>query len=167
MTINTARTTATTDGDVIVFLIGMRFNSLWRPDRWGPVAVSMPRMLNHLVRDPDAGLLHHEQWFGRTTISVQYWRSPEHLHAFAANADAPHLKPWRDFRKLGREGHVGIWHETYVCPPEGYESVYVNMPEFGLGKALGTVPVGPGLATARQRLAQTGAPVDAADGEIR
>lgn len=30
---------------------------------------------------------------------------------------------------------VGIWHETYAASAGSHESVYVNMPAFGLGKA--------------------------------
>lgn len=163
MTIDRRRMTVSSDTDVTVFLIGMRFNSPRRVDRWVPVLMAMPRMLRHLSQDPDSGLLHHELWFGRTTLSLQNWRSPEQLRAFAADASAPHLQPWRDFQRVSREGHVGIWHETYVCSPDRYESFYVNMPEFGLGKALGAIPIGPGLATAKQRLRHTGTQdVDAA-----
>lgn len=140
--------------DVTVFLIGMRFNTPLRVDRWAPVVAAMPRMLRHLSKDPESGLLHHELWFGRTTLALQYWRSPEELRAFAADPSAPHLEPWRKFQRLAHEGHVGIWHETYVCGPGRMESFYVNMPAFGLGKALGTIPIGPGLATAKQRLAR-------------
>ena len=39
---------------------------------------------------------------------------------------------------VGTDGSVGIWHETYVASPGSYESIYVNMPPVGLGKA-GTV----------------------------
>ena len=36
---------------------------------------------------------------------------------------------------IGTNGDVGIWHETYRVRPGDYESVYVNMPSFGVGKA--------------------------------
>jgi hypothetical protein len=67
---------------------------------------------------------------------VQYWRSLEQLLAYATNKDAEHLPAWRAFnRKVGTDGAVGIFHETYQVKPGGFESVYVNMPPFGLGKA--------------------------------
>jgi hypothetical protein len=110
-------------------------------------------MLRYLEQNPEAGLLAHRVWFGRTTILVSYWRSPEHLQQFAANPDAPHLQPWRDFtRVVGNDGAVGIWHETYQVQPGNAEGVYVNMPVFGLAEALGHEPVGAGSRTARQRL---------------
>ena len=38
------RLTATIDGDFVVFLIAMRFNSWWKVHRWLPVAQGLPRM---------------------------------------------------------------------------------------------------------------------------
>ncbi len=150
------RYTAEVEGDVTVFLIGMRVNRPWRPDKWLPVFAAMPRMLSHLEKHPDAGLLGYHTWFGRTTMLLSYWRSPEHLQRFASDADAPHLEPWRAFRRrVGDDGAVGIWHETYVAGSGQREVVYANMPAFGLGKATSRVAVGPDARTAKQRMAQT------------
>ena len=53
-----------------------------------------------------------------------------------AARDAEHLPAWQAFNKtVGTDGSVGIWHETYVVSAGRYENVYVNMPEFGLGRA--------------------------------
>lgn len=41
----------------VVFLIGMRINSLWRVRAWLPVFIAMPRMLRELYRQPEPGLL--------------------------------------------------------------------------------------------------------------
>lgn len=137
----------------VVFLIGMRFNRLWRVDRWWPVFVAMPRMLRHLAKDPELGLLGYHLWFGRTVLVLQYWRSTEHLVAFASDPHAPHAVAWRDFnRRVGAGGTVGIWHETYEVRQGHYESVYANMPRFGLAAATTHVPVGPGTGSARARL---------------
>ncbi|MDO5681669.1 MAG: DUF4188 domain-containing protein [Propionibacteriaceae bacterium] len=140
---------------VTVFLIGMRANRWWKLRKVLWTASKMVPMLRHLSQNPAAGLLHFEQWFGRTTILVSYWKSPEHLQRFAADADAPHLGPWRDFAKVvGHDGDVGIWHETYEVQPGGAEAVYANMPAFGLAAAIGHEPVGKGSATAKARLAR-------------
>ena len=148
------RFTAPGDTDVTVFLIGMRFNRPWRVDLWWPVFTAMPRMLRHLAQNPESGMLGQHLWFGRTTIMLSYWRDAEALQRFAADRDAPHLQPWRDFvRKVGDGGQVGIWHETYLVPAGGHETVYANMPVFGLAAATGHQPIGPGSHTARQRLA--------------
>ena len=155
MTLNAGRFTVSADQEVTIFLIGMRLNKPFRIDKWWPVITAMPRMLTHLSKDENAGLLGFANWFGRTTMLVSYWRSPEHLQRFAAATEAPHLDAWRNFNKrVGNDGSVGIWHETYVVPASAREVVYVNMPAFGLGRALGVQPVGAGAQTAKQRLSR-------------
>ncbi|MEO8935474.1 MAG: DUF4188 domain-containing protein [Burkholderiaceae bacterium] len=73
---------------------------------------------------------------GRSRVMVQYWRSMDHLMAYATNCKAEHLPPWEAFNQaVGTSGAVGIWHEIYGVSPGRFESVYVNMQRFGLGKA--------------------------------
>ncbi len=137
----------------VVFLIGMRFNSWWRVDKWWPVFVAMPRMLRHLAAATDSPLLGFHMWPGRTVLVLQYWRSAEELIAFASDPDAPHAAAWREFnRRIGTDGSVGIWHETYEVRPGHAEAVYGNMPAFGLAAATSHVPVTPGRGSARARL---------------
>ena len=148
------RMAAEIDGDFVVFLIGARVNSKWRlPQAFvdlGGRRRGMKAMLDHLVANPDKGLLAYE--FGFPTI-VQYWRSFELLEAFAKNADDPHLEVWRDYwRRVGRSGRTGIWHETYLVRAGEYEAVYGNMPLHGLAKAGRAVPIGE-ASSARGRLA--------------
>ena len=60
----------------------------------------------------------------------------DQLLAYAKNKNSEHLPAWKAFNKsIGTDGSVGIWHETYAVSAGNYENVYVNMPEFGLGKA--------------------------------
>ncbi len=113
----------------------------------------MPKMLRHLMTHPDAGLLGFHSWFGRTTIIVSYWRTAEDIQRFAADPDAPHAAPWREFMKqTAGSGDVGIWHETYVVPAGNYEGIYSDMPRFGMAVAGEHVPVGKGSQTWRQRM---------------
>ena len=73
---------------------------------------------------------------GRTVMVLQYWRSFEQLHAYAHAKDAEHLPAWAAFnRRVGGNGAVGIFHETYVVSNGRYECVYANMPRFGLAQA--------------------------------
>ena len=51
-TIIAERMTAEIDGEVVVFLIGMRINRMWKIHKWFPVAMAMPRMLRELQADP-------------------------------------------------------------------------------------------------------------------
>ncbi len=130
------RMTGKIDGEFVVFLIGMRVNRWWKFWQWLRIAIAMPRMLKELATHPEYGFLSGEQWLGRTTILVSYWRSMEQLHAYARSRTALHLPAWRAFNKLvGTNGDVGIWHETYRVHSGEAENVYVNMAPFGLGKA--------------------------------
>jgi Domain of unknown function (DUF4188) len=151
--INTERLTASMKGEFVVFLIGMRINQPLRVHKWLPVARAMPRMITELYRQPELGFVHAEMWFSRTTIMVQYWRSMDQLLAYAKSKTAEHLPAWQAFNQsIGTDGTVGIWHETYAASPGSYESVYVNMPAFGLGKAGSLQPAAGGKQSASGRL---------------
>ena len=147
------RVSADLPGEFVVFLIGMRINRPLLLHKWLPVASAMPRMIRELSRQPELGLLHAESWFSRTLLMVQYWRSMEQLLAYATNREAEHLPAWKAFNQsIGTNGAVGIWHETYGVSPGRFESVYVNMPRFGLGKAGSLVPASGRRTSARGRL---------------
>ena len=76
-----ARMTHDYDGDLVVFLIGMRINKPWRPDLWLPVFFAMPAMLAELSKDKDSGLLGYRLTFGAGgPLLVQYWNSHEKLY---------------------------------------------------------------------------------------
>lgn len=155
--IQKGRFTANLDGDFVVFLIGMRINKPLHIHKWLPVITAMPRMLTELYQQPELGFLHAENWFGRTTIMVQYWRSMDQLLAYAKNRQAAHLPAWQAFNKavgtdVSNDGPVGIWHETYSASPNSYENIYVNMPAFGLGKAGNLQAVAGNKQSARERL---------------
>ncbi len=155
--IHKERLTATLEGDFVVFLIGMRINKPLLIHKWLPVAQAMPRMLKELGRQPELGLIHAEMWFSRTIVLVQYWRSMEQLLAYAKSKDAEHLPAWRSFNQaVGIDGSVGIWHETYKVSAGNYESVYVNMPRFGLGRAGVLQPASGGRESASGRLGAGG-----------
>lgn len=47
---------------------------------------------------------------------------------------------------------VGIWHETYRVRSSDLETIYANMPDIGLGKAVGSVPVRRGRDSAAARM---------------
>ena len=149
----TERVTAQIDDQVVVFLIGMRINRLWKVHKWWPVAAAMPRMLRELAEDPDSGLLGVESWFGNPTIALQYWRSFEHLERYAKDSARLHRPAWAAFnRAVAGNGDVGIWHETYRVRPGDYECIYNNMPPFGLARATRTVPARGRLESASGRM---------------
>jgi len=154
--IHKGRFSAATDGPYVVFLIGMRVNKPWKVKSWLPVSKAMPRMQRELAENPDLGCLGMQNWFGRTTVSVQYWRDFESLNDYARNPDHPHLPAWRAFNKVVRDsGDVGIWHETYQVAANGAEAVYGNMPEFGLAAAFNHVPASVAGNSAAKRIGAT------------
>jgi heme-degrading monooxygenase HmoA len=161
------RFTAQTDQPFVVFLIGMRVNKLLAFRKWVPTALAMGPMLRELYANPEKGFLGaHFYRSGRTVLTVQYWRSFEDLERFARSDADPHLPAWRRFNKaVGyKDGAVGVFHESYLVEPGKYETVYDNMPVFGLAAATTRVPARGRLDTARRRLAAAGehaAPVEA------
>ncbi len=156
MTIIADRMTAAIDGEFVVFLIGMRINHWHRPWTWLPVARAMPRMLAELKAEPGLGLLHASAHFGgRNLFTIQYWRSFAQLHAYAHAPARAHRPAWTAFnRAIGSGDDVGIWHETYIVAAGQSESVYNNMPPFGLALAGTLVPARGGRASANGRLGQ-------------
>ncbi|MEO8540942.1 MAG: DUF4188 domain-containing protein [bacterium] len=152
--INKQRMTAEIEGDFVVFIIGARFNSFWKLMRNFWFFTSMPRMLRELDQHPEIGLLsYHQHLSPRTAMVIQYWRSFEQLEAYARNKDSVHFPNWVRFnKKIGSSGDIGIWHETYKVRAGEYESVYNNMPAYGLGKAGKLVPAAGYRTTAAGRI---------------
>lgn len=150
------RFTADIQGDFVVFLIGMRVNTVWAFSKWLPTARAMGPMLKTLYKYPDKGFLGQETFFRLFPLEVvfiSYWRSFEQLERFARDPDDPHLEAWRQFnRAIGTDGSVGIWHETYLVQAGHYEAIYGNMPVFGLAAATKHVPALGKKETARRRL---------------
>ncbi len=155
-TVFPGRFTAESDEPFVVFLIGMRINKLLAVRRWVQVARAMPPMLAELKRNPELGLLHFEVFFYWRGVGVlQYWRSFERLHAYAHARDQKHLPAWAEFnRRIGSDGSVGIWHETYTVAPGQYECIYANMPRFGLAGAAKHEAATGRLEHARSRIAK-------------
>ena len=133
------RMAAEMEGEFVVFLIGMRVNKPWKIHKWLPVLLAMPPMIKELQARPKSGFLGHT---GLGRIIVQYWRSFEHLEAYARSHDGLHWPAWVNFNKRvgGSRSDVGIWHETYLVKPGQYEAIYSGMPPFGLGKVGKLIP---------------------------
>lgn len=153
------RFTAKRDTDFVVFIIGMRVNNFWAFHKWIPVARAMVGMLKELYANPQLGFLHssfHLSWRG--THLIQYWDSFEQLENYARNKDL-HLKAWRNFnKKIGTEGTVGVFHESYLIKADQYECIYSNMPVMGLAKATEHIAVTGKRETASRRLGKNNEP---------
>ncbi len=164
--IRRGRFSAEIDGDFVVFLIGPRLNKPWKALQsfrdLGGRRRGMQAMLDELVKQPEKGLLAYRMGF---PFIVQYWRSFEHLEAFARDPGDLHRPTWLDFYRRDSEGRTGIWHETFLVRAGEYEAVYSDVPEAGLAAAGRAAPI-TRTSSARLRLrpAETGdgVPVDGA-----
>jgi hypothetical protein len=142
------------EGPFVVFLIGFRINRLFAVNRWLPVAKAMAPMLRELYAHPALGMLAaYSSVYWPGAMVTQYWRSFDHLVSYAQASDAAHLPAWKEFnQRVGSDGTVGIWHETYQVSSGQYECVYANMPRFGLALAGTHEPATGHLRDARSRM---------------
>jgi len=96
---------------------------------------------------------------GTIMLSVSCPGVFEALRAYARDSDRLHFPAWQEYYEDGTkdDAAVGIWHETYVVGPDEYETVYNNMPPYGLGESDGTeiVPADNQRNTAAGRLGHT------------
>ena len=154
--IKQGRWAAHIEGDFVVFLIGAR------PDKLHLVRSlldlggrrGMPAMIAQLSADPSKGLLGYETGGPFSTLVIQYWRSFEALERWANSEDDPHAEIWRNYwRRVGKAGRTGIWHETYLVRAGEYEAIYGNMPPYGLARASSLVPLQGSTARTRMRAA--------------
>ncbi len=147
------RMTVNFEGDFVVFLIGMRINRFWKIHKWLPVASAMPKMLKELSLNPNSGLLGFQIAGGISPVIIQYWKSFEHLEAYAKDRNSLHYPAWKAFnQKIKSNGDVGIWHETYKVKAGEFECIYNNMPRYGLGKVGSLVPAAGMKQSASQRI---------------
>lgn len=153
--IHKGRHTAAAAAPLVVFVIGLRVNRALAVHKWLPVARAMGPMLAELAADGDSGFMGAETLWQpwRTVLLLQYWRDFDALERYARADDRQHLPAWAAFnRAIGSDGSVGIFHETYCVPAGGSETIYANMPAFGLGAVAGLVPAEGSRRSARMRL---------------
>ncbi|APT44724.1 DUF4188 domain-containing protein [Bacillus safensis] len=154
--IRAGRFTTDNSDSIVVFIIGMRINKRWAIHQWLPVFMAMPGMIKELYTHQDElGFLGTENYFGlRTTAMIQYWKSTDDLLAYAKMEK--HLAAWKEFNQRTRNNDaVGIYHETYQIQAGSYESIYVNMPSYGLGQVKSPISISKGQQTAKDRLNTT------------
>lgn len=152
--INQGRYTAVQQENITLFLIGMRINKWYKIHKWLPVFMAMPPMMKELNQNPHLGCLNTEMFFrSRMNIIIQYWDSQEKLHEYSKKPK--HLKAWKSFLQLVKNNDtVAFYHETYNVAKGQSENVYINMPDFGLGKVYDVEAVGKKTQSANMRLKQ-------------
>lgn len=128
---------------VVVFHMGVRFNHLL-----GMLCPGGVQMSNHFLacvdnivaRAEEFGLMHHSYWRGgerpnhNTLMVAFYFESVEKLNSFAHSN--VHRKAWDWYtafcKKHGK--HMGVFHETFVVPPDAFETIYLNIHPVLLGE---------------------------------
>jgi hypothetical protein len=158
MNIHRGRFTSQGNDALVVFHIGMRINRYWRIDEWIRPAMAMQRMIGELQAEPALGLLEAiaMKSGARIFAFLQYWRDFDSLEAYASDPARLHFRNWRESAiRMAKSDTVGFYHETYCIPDGSTETIYINMPDFGLGKVRGTIPVTGGYDRARERMGST------------
>lgn len=163
MPIPTTPQRLTTDNQegLVVFILGARINRFWLLPIALPIVNRVQHMLQELQAEPELGLLGVQPLGMAATVT--YWKSLDHLLAYADAEERTH-KPTarRFFKRLFKNRAVGLWHELFVVAPGHYEGLYANMPTFGLGHFQRLVPATGPNGTARRRLAGVTTPAHAA-----
>lgn len=138
--------------DLVVIYLGMRVNSP------GGMPTLMkfapPNMRKALTPTPDGLLLHENITWSLLPPHAgfrQYWRDFDSLERWARSGT--HKQWWQNF--LADRKGTGFWHETYARGRE-IESMYIDMPGFGLGKFAPRVEARGPMFSARQRVGVTG-----------
>ncbi|WP_158636200.1 DUF4188 domain-containing protein [Tsukamurella sputi] len=153
--------TDTHDGDLVVFLLGMRPRRTWRLGQSAFVARSLRRMLSEIERDRErGGALGYLGGFKAIApggpLLVQYWRSFAELESYSHSTDFTHRPAWLEFYKMAHgqgRSTVGIWHETYRVPAGAHESIYADLSApVGLAAAVGSQPLARRGRTSRERI---------------
>lgn len=71
---------------------------------------------------------------GSTLLTLSYWKSAAHLHAYAHSPT--HRAGWDWWAKANKSyPHIGIMHETFAVPAGGWENIYQNFWPVGMGEA--------------------------------
>lgn len=122
---------ASADEQVVVFHIGAQFNhplgflcpgAKETGDRFDKLQADLA------ARRDEFGLLSVQGWSSTvdgslSTLTTMYFKDVESLHRFAH--EDMHRDTWEWFAAK-RFPHIGVYHETFVVPKRGYESVFLN-----------------------------------------
>ena len=153
MTRAVVRTTVDLSGypDLVVIYLGMRVNTA----RGVRTLLGFGRKIQAAVQaQPDGLLLHENLLYSLVPPHLgmrQYWRDFDCLERWARSL--PHQQWWQQF--LRDRGGTGFWHETYLRGGQ-VESVYIDMPPFGLAKFAPVESARGSLFSARRRLRLAG-----------
>ena len=137
MQIYNGKYTSKPENPFVVFIFGMRINNVFFIWLWIPFIIRLLRMVKRLREYRESGMMNAHLFFSGKGVGVmQYWQSFDMLEAFARDGNDVHLPNNKKYKKsVGKSGLVGIWHETYLVEHDKFETMYINMPKWGLSKA--------------------------------
>ncbi|KFA60526.1 hypothetical protein S40285_08886 [Stachybotrys chlorohalonatus IBT 40285] len=120
-------------GSVVMFQLGVQFNhplGFMAPSS-AEVSAMFTRMNDELnAAREEHGFLGSSTWraFDRdsnnTLLNTYFFKNVQSVNRFAQMET--HTKAWQMYSALPDKAHIGIFHETYIIPANGYESLYVN-----------------------------------------
>lgn len=116
----------------------VRLGLVVRGLRAWPYAARLARAIERAAAEAigsNAGLLSSERFrFGWGHFGVlQYWSSFDALDAWSHRP--PHSEWWRGaLERMRKRGDFGVYHETFLVPKAGLESIYLNCPPVGLAR---------------------------------
>lgn len=131
------RATAAAD-QVVVFHVGAQFNHALGPLCPGAKETGARFDALHadiVARREELGMLSTDAWTTTmdgsfTTLVTMYFRDIESLHKFAH--EEMHRKAW-DWFAAQKFPHIGVFHEMFLVPKNGYEAVFLNCKPFLMG----------------------------------
>lgn len=138
---NLSEASETSEG-VVLFLLGGRLNHPL--GKLGPGAIEVNGLFNDMWREAEEN---RKKWgyLGRTatlvdfsdsdrspTIWISYWKDLKGLQKFSESTAHRLGQNMYNAKKLP---FIGIMHETYYAPRGCWETIYDNMPRWGLGTA--------------------------------
>ncbi|WP_435009702.1 monooxygenase family protein [Tundrisphaera lichenicola] len=142
--------------DSVEELCLVRLGLMARRLRAFPFAARMGRAIDRSASESISngrGLLRSERFglgWGHFGV-LQYWSSFETLEAWSHRG--PHSDWWREaLERMRTKEDFGIYHETYLVPRSGIESIYLNCPPAGLSAFGPTGPAVGASTTSRDRL---------------
>ncbi|WP_435194658.1 monooxygenase family protein [Natronomonas sp. EA1] len=138
--LSTGRHVADTDGDFVIYINGMRLNTLRALPRWIRASRETAKIFKRLEADPDSGFLgYHPAFMGLPKgAAIQYWRSLEDLRRFANDPGDLHVPAWLWYNETD-DGGLGFWAELYVIEAGNCETFYRSIEPTGPGEFFGVV----------------------------
>jgi len=133
--------TASIEGDFCVFLVGAKLNARFPSSDFKWLGEAFESMVTELESDPERfGYLGGDYFMSHNPYTngqmlVSYWRSQEHVNAWAKDRMNKHFAPMiKSSKHIRDSSEYGFYHESFKVHAGEYDCVYLNMPRTLFGK---------------------------------